>query len=297
MIKCWISVIACVFVSSLVAVSQMAEVTFTSQKKGVVKESTSAGVLVDKDGTLATVTSLGFNPSSASVAGADGKKVELKLLAYDPVSRLTLLKLPVEARAGVLVLDTKTASSANLKAGDPLISDITDKTKVGRMVSLVRRHNGKILPLTFIRVNHPDHSLKPGSPVLDKDEKPVGFVFQYSNDEENSFFMLPIEVLNHVKESCVIGKKYSPCWIGISMDDLSDAAVVLGVRPASPAQKAGLKKGDVLLSIAGKPVDGYGAVVNAFYFFQPGKPVDMKVLRGTKLITLKVTPEVNPQYK
>jgi len=71
----------------------------------------------------------------------------------------------------------------------------------------------------------------------------------------------------------------------------------LGVRPDTPARKAGLQKDDVVLSIAGKTVSDYTAVVNAFYYLEAGKTVTFKVLRGTELLTMDVTPEVNPLFK
>ena len=81
------------------------------------------------------------------------------------------------------------------------------------------------------------------------------------------------------------------------MDDRNDEPIIIGVRPGTPAKEAGLLKGDVVLSIAGKKVDDYPAVVNAFYYLEAGKPTEFKILRGTMLMSLSVVPEINPLYK
>ena len=81
------------------------------------------------------------------------------------------------------------------------------------------------------------------------------------------------------------------------MDQLNDAPVIVGVSPDTPATKAGLKKDDVVLSIAGKKVRDYTAVVNAFCYLEAGKATTFVVLRGTEIITMDVTPEVNPLFK
>ena len=296
MIKLWISVIACSVLTSITALSGLKEITFAPSKQKGGKTSSAVGVLVDNEGTLATVALIGYNPEAATVKDAAGKSLALKLIAHDPVSRLTLLKLPENQRAGVTIIKSILKDTSSLKPGDTLKADPSDASKLSRMVSFMRRHNGRILPLTFIRVNHPDKDLKPGGPVMTSDGKLAGFFFQYSG-EDQSFYMLPIEVLAHLKTATANGKKHRPCWIGVSMDHLSDAPVVIGVRPAAPARKAGILKGDVIISIAGKNVSTYGQVVNAFFYMQAGKSIEFKLIRGTELKTLNVVPEVNPLYK
>ena len=78
------------------------------------------------------------------------------------------------------------------------------------------------------------------------------------------------------------------------MDDLVAAPIVESVRPASPAQKAGLKNGDVILSIGGLPVSEYAEVVDAFYYLIAGEKKKFKVLRGTEIKEFEVIPEVSP---
>jgi len=125
----------------------------------------------------------------------------------------------------------------------------------------------------------------------------VAFVFQQNNSDK-TMFAVPVEVLTNVKRFIEDGEKtFKPIWIGVSMDHLNDAPVIIGVRPGTPAKAAGLMKGDVVLSIDGKKVANHPAVVNAFYYLQAGKPTEFKVLRGTELMNLSVVPEVNPLYK
>lgn len=67
--------------------------------------------------------------------------------------------------------------------------------------------------------------------------------------------------------------------------------LVEGVTPGGPAEKGGIKDGDIIIEIAGKPVTNIGGYMTAMSTQKPGNPIDVVVLRkGTKL-TLKVTPE------
>jgi len=62
-----------------------------------------------------------------------------------------------------------------------------------------------------------------------------------------------------------------------------------GVRADSPADKAGMKAGDIIVQFDGKPVKDLYAYTDALYAHQPGDAVDVVVLRGTERLTLKVT--------
>jgi len=62
-----------------------------------------------------------------------------------------------------------------------------------------------------------------------------------------------------------------------------------GVRAESPADKAGLKAGDIIVEFAGKPVNDLYAYTDALYAQQPGDTVDVIVLRGGERVTVKVT--------
>ena len=78
------------------------------------------------------------------------------------------------------------------------------------------------------------------------------------------------------------------------MDELVAAPIVESVRPDSPAKKAGLQNGDVILSIGDLIVSEYAAVVDGFYYLIAGESKKFRVLRGTEVKEFDVTPEVSP---
>ncbi len=295
MLKTWFSVISITLLSSLFALSQSKTLSFASVSEGG-QAYEAEGTLLDDKGTLVTIALVGANPEKATVKNAKGEDVSLKLVIHDPVSRITLLELPESERKGLSIV-TMMGDSTKLEPGDAVITDVTKRDEVSRVVSHVKRHNGKILPLTFVRINHPVGLQNAGTPVLNSKDELVAFVFQKDNSDK-TMFALPIEVLTNVKRFVKAGvSTFKPCWIGVSMDHLNDAPVIIGVRPATPARNAGVMKGDVVLAIDGIKVRDYPDVVNAFYFLQAGKPTEFKILRGTQIMNLSVVPEVNPLYK
>lgn len=295
MLNTWFAVILFGLMSSLTAMSQSFSIQFGAINEG--SDSFEAvGTVVDDKGTLSTIALLGADPNKATIKNSKGEDVALKLLIHDSISRLTLFELPESVREGVTKIKMLGDSSL-LEAGDAVFTDLSKRDQVSRVVSHVKRHNGTVLPLTFVKINHPDSIQKAGAPVFNTKDELVAFVFQ-KDETDKAMFALPVKVLAHLKNSLDKGEVvYKPCWIGVSMDQLNDAPVIVGVRPETPARKVGLQKDDVVLSIAGKKVSDYTAVVDAFYYLEAGKPTAFKVLRGTQLLTVDVIPEVNPLFK
>ncbi len=295
MINRYFTVIFLTLLSSLAVMSQSKSLSFASVNEGGAAVE-AVGTLLDDKGTLVTIALVGADPTKASVKNPKGEVVNLKLIIHDPVSRITILELPESERSGLGII-SKIGDSTTLEPGDAVLTDVTKRDELSRVVSYVRRHNGKILPLTFVSINHPKGIQKAGTPVLNSKDELIAFVFQ-KDANDRTMFALPVEVLTNLKRFVTKGiGVYKPCWVGVSMDYLNDAPVIIGVRPDTPAKVAGMMKDDVLLAIAGKKVKDQPDVVNAFYYLEAGKPTEFKILRGTELLTLSVIPEVNPIYK
>ncbi|MBK1832099.1 serine protease [Verrucomicrobiaceae bacterium R5-34] len=256
------------------------------------KKSNSACVLLEDNGLLATVVELGSDPKKATLSIGE-QKLPLKFVVNDADSRVAIYQMPTESVAS-MGKPAVTGSSQNLTPGQPLHGSATDRSSTDRMVSRVNRFQGKVLPLAVLRVNHSNEAPKPGSGVYDADGKLIGLVRQAVFNAKSSSYTLPVEVVSRIRQDQKRNGNVSRCWIGIIMDELVATPIVESVRPDSPARKAGLKNGDVILSIGGHEVSEYAEVVDAFYYLVAGVPTSFKVLRGTEVKELQVTPEVSP---
>jgi S1-C subfamily serine protease len=256
------------------------------------KASTSSCVLLDDKGTIATVVELGSDVKKATLV-AGGKSVPLKYVVNDADSRVAIYQIPA-ASVGVVKNITQQGSSLSLKASQAVFTSATDRSDTARVVSRVNRFQGKVLPLAVIRVNHAKAVPQPGSGIYDAGGKLVGLVRQAVYNVPNSSYCLPAEVISRILSDHRRNGRVSRCWIGIIMDELVAAPIVESVRPDSPAKKAGLQNGDVILSIGDQTVSQYSEVVDAFYYLIAGEPKKFSVLRGTKVKEFDVIPEVSP---
>ena len=256
------------------------------------KKSTSSCVLLDDKGTVATVVEFGSNVKKASLTVGD-KKIPLTYVTNDLDSRVAIYQIPAESWTLVPQISA-VGISTGLQAGTAVYASATERKDAARVVSKVHRFQGKVLPLAVLRLNHTQESPQVGSGIYDAEGKLIGLVRQSVYNAPKSSYCLPIEVVQRIRADHQQNGSVNRCWIGIIMDDLVAAPIVESVRPDSPAKKAGLKNGDIILSIGGSSVSEYAQVVDAFYYFIAGEKKKFKVLRGTEIKEFIVVPEVSP---
>lgn len=251
------------------------------------------GIAIDDQGTIATVYSFGLAPEAAKWQSPDGQQIGLKLIAHDPVSRLTLLQLPPAHLNAAPPLQL--GSSLKLSPGDPLaLLETNNHRQNCTFVGSEKVFDGNVLPLSLLRFNYANNSAKPGEPILDSDGKIAAIALYGRLENEKTGYALPVEVIKHVRDSPPTKGKILRCWLGLILDADFTIPSIVGLRPNSPASRAGIKKFDIILAIDQRPILDYADCVNAFYYLQPNTPSKVTVLRGTEKHTLEVIPEVLP---
>ncbi len=288
----WLTAMKRAFLASLVAVPGLMVaqpvVSFEAERGG--KPLIGSTVVVD-GGYLATVTVFGAKAAEAHLGKSlDGPKLELAI--HDPVSRLTLLKMP----AGVAVKGAvKRGSTKDLDAGDAIYLDAGKKDSPSRVVSWENKYRDNVLPLALMRVHHPgDVVPPPGTPMFNAAGELVAVCHQAAPDFGRGTYALPVEVIERVEKDLKARGRVVRCWIGIVMEVKHAVPSVMTVRPDSPAAAAGVKKNDILLAVGDYQVRTYADAVNAFYYLVSGEETTVEVLRGTERLTMKVVPEMSP---
>ncbi len=119
-------------------------------------------------------------------------------------------------------------------------------------------------------------------------------IYSRSGGYQGVSFAIPIEVAERVKDQIMATGKASHARLGVSVQEVNQAfadsfqlpkpegALVAGVEPGGPADKAGLKSGDVILSIDGQPIVGSGDLPAFVGQAAPGSKATMEVWRHGK---------------
>ncbi|MDA7935531.1 S1C family serine protease [Akkermansiaceae bacterium] len=258
-------------------------ITLPHNKDGA--ESQAIALPLDTEGHYVTVGVVDADVTKAT-AGED----KFTLVVQDSQSRCTLLKGPKVKKVPTL------GSSKYLNPGSALYQKADQSGSLLRVVSRETYFHDQLLPLQFLRISYNGTLPKPGQPLYDKDGKLVALAHQPTSDFGTGIYALPIEAITRNLEDYRANKTLKRCWLGLHLDHLNQIPLVEGVRPESPSSKVGLQKGDVLLSLGDWPVTTYSSAINAFYYLLPGQQTDLRILRGTKVLDLKITPVAHPTY-
>lgn len=234
---------------------------------------------------------------SVGVVGADITKINggenaPKVLAHDPESRLLLLDIP--AADGAIL--PSMGEGRTLLPGDALYTEPNKGGKTGRVVTWVSLFDQEYLPFAFLRVIFDKEVVEVGQPLYDESGKLVAIAHQATPGKGTSCYAVPVEVLQRVLGDVERDLPIRRCWVGCHLDAPNTFPKVVGIRPESPASKAGLMKGDVLLQIGPRVLRNYDDVVNAFYYLLADEEVVFRVLRGLDIVKIKITPIADPRY-
>jgi serine protease Do len=223
-------------------------------------------------------------PGHKAVAAvrADGGG-EVELLAHDGISRLAILDGAV-----VKAPNFELGTSGSLRAGDAVR---VAGAAQARVTGWTRRHGGRVLPVSLLRVNYPASPPSAGTPLLDGKGRVVAIGYQTDPVAESVGYALPVEVVARVLADYERDRRVVRTWLGVTLREGDASPSLVRIEPGSPAERGGLLAGDVLLQIGSRSVNGYAEAVNAFYYLVAGRQTPVRVLRGVKVVDVMVVPQ------
>jgi serine protease Do len=158
-----------------------------------------------------------------------------------------------------------------------------------------------------------DASINPGNsggPLINLDGEVVGINTMIAGIGTGIGFAVPSSMFRSVSDQLIHGGKVHRPYLGIYMQDINEemqkglggkapekGALVSQVEPGKPADKAGLKPGDVIVTVDGQPVDGSKAVQRTVLTKQIGQKLDLGIWRDGKNMKLTTTTAELPGEK
>lgn len=263
-------------------------------------------VLFRSDGYLLTSHQVVRDAGRITAVSDGGRRAPAHVVAADPDTDVAVLK--VEGWSGVATMPL--GSAASLRPGQHLMTVHHNQTVVCQVRSLGRRLERPGAPalLDMIETDRPVAAGSSGAALVDGAGAVVGLATtsdRNGSPEPGGGFATPIEWARSVAEQLLATGKVVPVWMGVEGADLDAAtagrlglaggAMVTGVRPSSPAGRAGLAPADVITSVDGVPVASMSALRLLLRSHRPGHVVALTLVRDGRPRTVKVPLAERPQ--
>jgi serine protease DegQ len=273
-----------------------------------------SGVIVSPQGIILTNHHVIEGADEIEVAFADGRKRNAKLIGSDPETDIAVLKIDATDLPNPITL----GKMESIHVGDVVLA-IGNPFGVGQtvtsgIVSALGRNQLGIN--TFENFIQTDAAINPGNSggaLVDTKGNLIGIntaIYSRSGGNMGIGFAIPINIAKQVMESILTNGSVTRGWIGVEPQNLSKelaeslnlpkdttGVLISGVLDGGPADKAGMKPGDVLLEVNGQKVGDVVSLLNRIAQTNPGDESKVSLLRKGKEMSLKVQVGKRPKSK
>lgn len=283
----------------LVRAVRQGVVNLATKNEGTSK-SLGSGFLITSDGLVVTNHHVVERANSVVARLPDGQSLEATVVGRDKETDLALLRL-----AGAKDLTTVTlGDSDDLEVGDWVVAIGNpfglDTSVTHGLISARERVIGVGPFDDFIQTNALINPGNSGGPLFDLKGHVIGVTTAIMSQGQGIGFAVPINLVKDLLPNLRDNGTPVRGWLGVTVTEVKDAApsdaVVVDVYPDSPAAKAGLKPGDRLISINGKPVERYHQLLRRIAIQGPGVVVRIGALRNGKVISASALLSTRPSH-
>jgi serine protease Do len=260
------------------------------------QRSLGSGFIIEPDGLILTNFHVVDNAETITVRLLDGRELAGKVVGKDQKTDIALVKISARDLPVAPLADSDRLEVGEwvMAIGNPFG---LDNTVTSGIVSAKDRQIGAGPYDHFIQT---DASINPGNsggPLVNLEGEVVGIntaIFSQSGGNIGIGFAIPINLVKDLLPQLKTGGKITRGWLGVSIQGITpDLAASLGLDQAkgalvssvvqnSPADRAGIKAGDVIVGYAGKPINNANDLPFLVAGTPVGKTVSLQVFRGNK---------------
>jgi Do/DeqQ family serine protease len=276
------------------------------------REGLGSGVIVSEQGYILTNHHVVESVDQIEVALSDSRKVPAKVVGTDPETDLAVLKIDVQKLPAITF-----ARAEQLRVGDVVLA-IGNPFGVGQTVTfgivsgLGRSHLGIATFENFIQTDAAIHPGNSGGALVDVKGNLVGVntaIYSQTGTSMGIGYAIPVSIARQVMEQIIEKGSVTRGWIGVGVQDINKevaesfklptakGVLITQIERGSPADKAGVKLGDVLVAVNDKPVGDTTTMLNLVAALRPGEQARVRVARNQEETELTVTIGRRPRPK
>jgi len=271
-------------------------------------EGVGSGFIISADGYILTNNHVVEGADDLTVTLADDREFTAKVVGTDPPTDLAVIKIEGASNLPVVYL----GDSEKLRIGDMVLAIGSpfglSETLTAGIISAKGRSN-VMDPSSFENFIQTDAAINPGNsggPLVDLNGAVVGInsaIYSRSGGSQGVGFAIPVNMARDIAHMLIDEGKVTRGYLGVFIRDISgDMAKALNVEPSSgvlvdnvieksPAEKAGIKAGDIITAINGGKVTSSNELRNRVAAIKPGSRTSFAVLRDGKSMDFNVVLE------
>jgi serine protease Do len=266
-----------------------------------------SGVIVTADGYILTNHHVVEGAGKIQVELSDRRVLEAKVIGNDPPSDLAVIKVDGTNLPVVPIGDSNV-----MRVGDIVLA-VGNPLGVGQTVTMgIVSAKGRATGLgngsyeDFLQTDAPINQGNSGGALVNTSGELIGINSQILSPSGGNIgigFAVPSNMAKNVMDQLVVNGRVHRGLLGVTVQgitsdlaaglglDKAEGALVSGVTPDGAAEKAGIKRGDVILSYQGRPVVDTNAFRNEIAATKPGTTVTLQVMRDGSTRDVKATLE------
>ena len=278
-----------------------------------------SGVIIDREGYILTNEHVVDSADTIRVRLSDGREFKAKIMGKDERSDLAVIKieahnLPVaelgdsdQLKIGQWVLAIGNPFGFVIEGSQPTVTLGVISALHRDLPSLGYRNR------SYSDLIQTDAAINPGNsggPLVDMEGRVIGInvaIISTSGGYQGLGFAIPINKAKRILNKLIRGERIAYGWLGVAIQNLNQdlrnyfglkegkGVIIVRVFPDSPAEKAGLKEGDLILAVDGEKIRTSSDLVRLVSEQAPGSQVDLRILRKNKYLNVKVILGERPQ--
>jgi serine protease Do len=274
------------------------------------QEGMGSGSIVRPDGYILTNNHVVGGADKIIVQMYDGTEMEAELIGTDPESDIAVVKVDGENLPVLPMGDSKEilVGESVIAVGNPF--GLSQTVTYGIVSAKGRTGIGITEYEDFIQTDAAINPGNSGGPLVSLDGKIVGVntaIFTRSGGYQGIGFAVPINMARGIMEDLINDGRVSRGWLGVGIQDVTPelakafrlddtkGTLITGVMPGTPAEKAGIQKGDVVLRLNGEVVESSNDLRNEIANARADAEVQLDLVRDGASLTLMVTLDERPK--
>ncbi len=251
-----------------------------------------SGVIVSPDGYILTNNHVIENfPGRIRVELTGNESYEAKIIGRDPKTDLAVMKVDVKNLPHLKFGDSKALQVGDivLAVGNPF--GIGESVTMGIISALGRSNIGIVDYEDFIQTDAAINPGNSGGALINLNGELIGIntaILTKSGGYEGIGFAIPSGMAKRIFEEIKKKGKVERGWIGIAIQDIDNAVMIIDVVAGGPADVSGLKREDILLSVNNIPLENKSRLRNIVANSGIDSPVRFKILRSGKIMEIPV---------